>query len=180
MNLALAFIISACLTSVGFARFGGNYTFEQLYEMSDLVVLIEHQSTEMTEDKGEANHGGEGLLTTAKIIGTLKGSSSSKTIKIRHFRYDRVPKSEPGDGVRFPGFDETGRFVETSTKIETSTAPWTTGAFFRPPYQYIAFLKRQDEELYVPTLPQERSADSFMMLIGSNTIMDFSVPQRPA
>jgi len=169
MKLALTLTIALCLSSVGHARFGGDYTFEQLFEMSDLVVVIEHRSTERTDDIGEAKKGGKGLLTTAQIIGTLKGTSASKTIKIRHFLYSRYPKSEPGDCIRFPGLDEKARVVATS-KGRTS--------FFRPPWQYIAFLKRQDDGLYVPTLPQERSADSFRTLVDSEQFEGISTPER--
>jgi hypothetical protein len=172
MKLALALITSACLASAAHARFGGDFTFEQLFEMSDLVVMIEHKSTERTDDRGEAKQGGKGLITTAQIRGTLKGDSSSKTIKIRHFLYDG-PKSEPGDGVRFPGFDETGRIVVTSTPAKRATA------FFRPPWQYIAFLKRQHDGLYVPILPQERSADCFLMVVSSEAFHGISTAERP-
>lgn len=154
--------------SLAHARFAPSYTFEELMQRSDLVVIVEHESTRQTEERDEAR-GGTGQLTTAKVLTTLKGECKDKDsrISIRHLHYE--PSPNVPNAVEFPG--STG-----SITLKKGTMTF----FVHPPWRYMAFLKRDRDGTYVPSVDAFDSALCFLSLVEPGIISKLADPSAEA
>jgi len=122
-------------------------------EMSDLVVLMEHEST--TGSEATDAQGGLGQITTAKVLALLKGTAEMESLKIQHFSYPSTPNGP--NHVVFPPAEVGTCAIVTGTRRTL---------FVAPTRQYLAFLKRQEDGSYVPATPQYDSALSFLPVGG--------------
>ncbi|WP_035602619.1 hypothetical protein [Haloferula sp. BvORR071] len=154
------------LLSIAHARFAPSYTFEELMQRSDLVVIIEHESTRQTDERDEERYG-SGRLTTAKILTTLKGESKETKISIRHIYYPRNPNSP--NSVEFP---------DTKEQVPLSRGTKTTYA--NPPWRYLAFLKKGPDGTYVPSVDAYDSALCFLSLVDSGIVAWLAEPPPKA
>lgn len=149
--ITLVVVISLCQSAL--ARFVPSFTYEQLMEMSDLVVLMEHEST--TGSDATDAQGGSGQITTAKVLALLKGTAGMESLKIQHFSYPRTPNAP--NHVVFPPAEVRTCAISTATRGTL---------FVAPTLQYLAFLKRQEDGSYVAATPQYDSALSFLPVGG--------------
>jgi hypothetical protein len=152
--------------SLAHARFAPRYSFEELMQRSDLVVIIEHESTRETEERDEA-HGGTGRLTAAKVLTTLKGECNDARISIRHLHYEPTPNSP--NAVEFPG-----------SPGPITLKKGTMTFFVHPPWRYIAFLKQDRDGTYVPSVDAFDSALCFISLVESGVIDKLAGPPAEA
>lgn len=142
--------------SLAYSRFAPSYRFEELMQRSDLVEIIEHESTRETEERDEAR-GGTGRLTTTKVLTTLKGECKDSRISIRHLHYAKSPNSPRS--VEFPRSTEP-----IALKKGTMTY------FVQQPWRYIAFRKRDRDGTYVPSVEAFDSALCFLSLVEPGVI----------
>ena len=163
-NLICLLILS--FHSLAYSRFAPGYSFEDLMQRSDLVVIIEHESTRETEERDEAR-GGTGRLTTAKVLTTLKGECKDSRISIRHLHYAKSPSS--ANAVEFPG--SAGPIM-----VKKGTMTY----FVHPPWRYIAFLKRDRDGTYVPSVEAFDSALCFLSLVEPGVIATLAQPPAEA
>ena len=152
--------------SLALARFAPQYTFEELMQRSDLVVIIEHESTRETEERDEAG-GGLGRLTTAKVLTTLKGECKDAKISIRHIYYHPTPNSP--NSVEFPA---------TRGPIQLKKGSMTL--YVNPPWRYIAFLKRDRDGTYIPSVDAFDSALCFLNLMEPHILARLTEPPAEA
>jgi hypothetical protein len=155
-RISITFIAVICLCQAALARVFPSFTYTELMNISDLVVLIEHESTKEFEARDSL--GGSGRITTAKILTQLKGEFNDEKITIHHFFYPNTPNVP--NHVTFPP-------AITSTSILQMTTPAFRGSLFiNPTRQYLAFLKKQKDGSYIPVTPQYDSNLSFVPLGG--------------
>jgi hypothetical protein len=152
--------------SLALARFAPGYTFEELMQRSDLVVIIEHESTRETDERDEAQ-GGTGRLTTAKVLTTLKGEFKDSRISIRHLHYAPAPNAP--NPVEFP---------ESNRPIQVKKGSMTL--FVNSPWRYIAFLKRDRDGTYVPSVDAFDSALCFLNLMEPHIMARLTEPPAEA
>ena len=152
--------------SLAHARFAPNYSFEELMQRSDLVVIIEHESTRETEEHDEAQ-GGAGRLTTAKVLATLKGECTDAKISIRHIYYHPTPNSP--NSVEFPASRAPIQLKKGSMTISVNS-----------PWRYIAFLKRDSDGTYVPSVDAFDSALCFLNLTQPHIMARLAEPSAEA
>ncbi len=153
----IALITTICLCQAALARFAPSFTYAELLKISDLVVLIEHESTKEFDAKDSLD--GAGRITTAKVLSPLKGEINTGKITIHHFFYPFSPNAP--NHVTFPRADASTCSIQKATSFGGGTL------FVRPTRQYLAFLKRQEDGSYIPATPQYDSNLSFVPLGGS-------------
>jgi hypothetical protein len=151
--------------SFAHARFAPSYTFEEHMQRSDLVVIMEHESTRETEERDEAG-GGSGRMTTAKVLTVLKGECKDSRISIRHIHYRPTPAAP--NAVVFPA----------SASITVKKGSMTL--FVHSPWRYIAFLKRDRDGTYVPSVDAFDSALCFLNLMEPHVIARLTEPAAVA
>lgn len=144
------------LLAVANARFVPTFSFEELMQRCDLVLIIEHESTRETDARDEARSG-VGRLTTAKVRSVLKGAHGEGRITIRHFYYQPNPNAP--NSIVFPP-EATNIPLSRDKKIAYLQGPWC----------YLAFLKRNHDGTYVPVVDAYDSALSFISLVDSAVI----------
>ena len=149
------------------ARFSPSYTYEELVKISDVVVIMEHESTEETTATDKL--GGLGRVTIAKVLIAFKGKASEK-VTIHHFFYHPVPSAP--NCVIFP----PALTPELQMQISTPNTKGTV--FIRPARQYIAFLKIQADGSYIPATPPYDSNLSFLP-IGNDLSFLYKYPIPP-
>ena len=153
---SIALVVAVCLCQTALARISPSFTYADLLELSDLVVLIEHESTK--ESEASDSLGGEGRITTAKVLTRLKGISNEEKITIHHFFYPNTPNSP--NHVTFPPK------AASTCSLEIATPTLRGTIFINPTRQYLAFLKKQEDGSYIPVTPQYDSNISFVPLGG--------------
>jgi hypothetical protein len=158
-------LLILCFHSLAHARFAPSYTFEELMQRSDLVLIIEHESTRETEERDEA-HGGTGRLTTAKVLTVLKGECKDSRISIRHLHYQPTPAAP--NAVVFPA----------STSVTVKKGSMTL--FVHAPWRYIAFLDRDRDGTYVPSVDAFDSALCFLNLMEPHIMARLTEPPAEA
>jgi hypothetical protein len=151
--------------SLAHARFSPSYTFEELRQRSDLVLIIEHESTRETEERDEAR-GGAGRLSTAKVLTVLKGECKDLRISIRHLHY--APSPSAPNAVVFP----------SSRSVTLKKGSMTL--FVHSPWRYIAFLKRDHDGTYVPSVDAFDSALCFLNLMEPHIMARLTEPPTEA
>jgi hypothetical protein len=152
----IALIAIIFLSQVATARFGVSFTYDELMKISDLVVIIEHESTR--ESEANDSLGGSGRITTAKVLTRIKGNFNEEKITIHHFFYANSPNAP--NHVTFPSKAAPRIRVEINTPFVRGTR------YFEPTRQYLAFLKKQNDGTYIPVTPQFDSDLSFITLGG--------------
>lgn len=135
-------------------------------QRSDLVVIIEHESTRETNERDEEG-GGTGRLTTAKVLTILKGDYKDSRISIRHLYYAPTPNAP--NSVELPG--STG-------PIQVKKGSMTL--FVNSPWRYIAFLKRDRDGTYVPSVDAFDSALCFLNLVEPHIMARLTEPPAEA
>jgi hypothetical protein len=166
MRTLIYLLVTLSFQSLAHARFAPSYTFEELMQRSDLVVIIEHENTRETEERDETS-GGTGRLTVAKVLTTLKGKCKDSRISIRHLHYEPSPNCPKA--VEFPS--STG---SVTLKKGTMTL------FVHPPWRYIAFLKRDRDGTYVPSVDAFDSALCFLSLVEPGALAKLTAPPAEA
>lgn len=162
MKLAIAVILSSIfLCQFTAARFAPYYSYEDLMKMSDLVVIMEHESTQVSKEIDPES--GNGRVTTAKVLFAFKGKVTAEKIRIYHIYYPMLP-SAPNPIVFLPS-DASGIRMRRSSPDSHATF------FIVPSRQYIAFLKRQSDGTYIPATPQFDSNLSFLTIGGSTNVL---------
>lgn len=149
--LLLLAIMSFC--SMASARITPYFSYEDLMEKSDLVVVMEHISTAPTANTDE--QGGRGQLTTAKVLLVLKGKIDSKDLSIEHFYYPILPSSP--NPIVFPS-PQASRSMMQSAR---------SAIFIEPTRQYLAFMKLQKNGTYTSVTPHFDSSLSFLPVGGN-------------
>jgi hypothetical protein len=155
-KIFIAFIAVVFLSQVAIARFAPRYTYDELLKISDLVVVIEHESTK--ESEVEDSLGGKGRITSAVVLTQFKGDVKEKKISIHHFAYPDSPNAP--NHVTFPSNAAPPIYFEINTPSVRCTLP------IDPTRHYLAFLKKQEDGSYIPVTPQYDSNLSFFPLGG--------------
>ena len=153
---SIALIVAICLCQAALARVAPTFTYADLLKISDLVVLIEHESTK--ESEASDSFYGAGRITTAKVLAQLKGEFNGEKITIHHFHYANTPNAP--NHVIFPPEAASPCILEIATPTLGKTIP------INPTRQYLAFLKKQEDGSYIPATPQYDSNLSFVPLGG--------------
>jgi len=148
--ITIIIVISLCRSAS--ARFLPYFSYEELVALSDLVVLIEHESTKETEVADA--QGGSGRLTSAKVLAVLKGKIEGKNLAIEHFDYGATPSAP--NHVIFPTSQVGGYWIQSAR----------CGLFVEPTRQYLAFMKLQQNGTYTSVTPQFDSRLSFLPVGG--------------
>lgn len=157
--IALIAIIS--LSQAATARFTPSFTHAELLKISDLVLIIEHDSTKASEEKDSL--GGRGRITTAKVLTQLKGNFNEETITIHHFFYPNSPNSP--NHVTFPSK------AASTVALQIKTPSVRGTRYIQPIRRFLAFLKKQEDGSYIPVTPQYDSKLSFIPLGGHNNTL---------
>lgn len=148
----IAIIIAVSLCRPASARILPYFSYEELMAMSDLVVLMEHESTKETGITDA--QGGSGRITTAKVLTVLKGKIEGKNLTIEHFDYGATPSAP--NHIIFPQRNAEDCLMQA--------AKYTL--FVRPTRHYLAFLKLQKNGTYSAVTPQFDSQLSFLPVGG--------------
>lgn len=155
-QVSIAFIAAICLCQAALARVSPSFTYTELMNISDLVVLIEHESTKEFEARDSL--GGAGRITTAKVLTQLKGEFNEEKITIHHFFYANTPNAP--NHVTFPPE------IASTCSLQMTTPAFRGTRFINPTRQYLAFLKKQEDGSYIPVTPQYDSNLSFVPIGG--------------
>jgi hypothetical protein len=143
------------------ARFTPSFTYAELLKISDLVLIIEHDSTKASEERDSL--GGRGRITTAKVLTQIKGNFNDEKITIHHFFYPASPNSP--NHVTFPSK------AASTVALQIRTPSVRGTSYIQPIRQFLAFLKRQEDGTYIPVTPQFDSKLSFIPLGGHNNTL---------
>lgn len=148
--IAVSVAVFWAMSSSGWARPFKIWSYEELIETADTVVVVEViKSTPAPEPLPIANATGlEGVHTRFKVLGSLKGSAKAgEEITVLHNKY-----SDQGmpviNGYLFIQFPEGERLVEIEVK-DTESGETLTGSV-RMTSQWLAFLAKGDDGLYRP------------------------------
>jgi hypothetical protein len=149
----LAVVCAGCLLlypSGASARLTRKWTYDQLLQKADLVVLAVAVRTDPTDDKPPDHSWPRELVaqnTTFKVRGTLKGKADAgAAIKVLHFKFGGPKKGVDPGGLEF-GLLGTPSLVGFRTEPVTVKAG--KDAHVLPP-EYLLFLKRLEDGRYEP------------------------------
>jgi len=139
LGLALALIFSSLAT----ARLIETFSYEELYEKSDLVVIVElvtvSESKEILSGWGEPDRY-EGKVSQFSVGKVLKGNADILTISLLHFAYS-AKVLLIANGANFVDFSNAEK------------------------YHYLMFLNEGDEGVFSPVTGHYDAAASVMKIV---------------
>lgn len=157
------FVFCACFLFVANSqgRRVPNWSYDQLFEKADLVVIVDVVTNKVTGDifkqRPEDNGAGYvGVNTEFKICRLLKGEPNAKAITVLHFRH--VPGSAYSDGIlvvnfRLSGWAFNGEIISKKKNAALGRISFETG---KP--EYLLFLKQRNDGRYEPVTGQYDAA----------------------
>lgn len=168
----LILTIFLSLYQLAHARAVRSWSYEELYEASDVVAIIEPQKISTNdailvfEPFDSAIF--QGLTTTCSILTYLKAEKKhSGNIEIYHFRYKN--RLSPPNGASFVTFPISE--VDFIFKRLLDSQGGTASSSGKMKTQFIAFLKFDKDGRLVPTTGQYDAEDSFKLLLHPGSVL---------
>ena len=156
-RFTLAVVCAGCLLvypSAASARLIPKWTYDQLLQKADLVVIATAVRTEHADDKPPDHSWPRELVaqnTTFKVRGALKGKADAgAAIKVLHFKFGDFKKGVDPGALELAPLG-TPRLVAFRTEPVTVRAGKETHVL---PPEYLLFLKHREDGRYEPVTGQ--------------------------
>ena len=154
VKLSLIITILIVATAPLNARLSRAWSYAQLREASDLVVLAKPVSNTATKDifnKEESEY--QGIDTEFEVIDIVKGAIVAKIFKVLHFALK--PGGGDADGMSVVSFRLKPLTLDVLTKPEQSEHRAGTRALIQlTAPEYLLFLKKRSDGRYEPVTGQ--------------------------
>jgi hypothetical protein len=148
-------VCAACFVlypSAAPARFVPKWTYDQLLDKADLVVLAVPVRTEPADDKPPTHSWPRELVpqnTTLKVRWALKGKAEGEQIKVLHFKFGEPKKGVDSERAGFLS-EMTGSPRLVAFRTEPVTVKVGEKTRVLPAPEYLLFLKRREDGRYEP------------------------------
>jgi hypothetical protein len=146
LSIGLAFLWLIGVVGPVSGRIVKNWSYEQLFETADVIVLAVPVGSEKAPDAFDVEHSWPldvvGVNTTFQVRHTLKGKVDGRQVKMLHFRFVEPPKRKfvvIEDGPGFVAIRSTSLRVKEGDSVLDLPAP-----------EYLLFLRRLKDGRYEP------------------------------
>ena len=133
MKLLVVPLLMLAFLSETNARLTKLWSYQEMFDLADLVAVAKPISTEDTSEKGKLPEGPAvdvvGVTTKLEIHLVMKGDKALKDLRLHHYRQQN-PKEVLVNGPDFVSFN------------------------FKRPQNYLVFLKKASDGRYVPVAGQ--------------------------